>query len=65
MSANSYKECYKIKLTLTRKKKLVSASFRLEFTSAGKNSKQVLLHMTNVSDLGKTTHVLLFFLHPA
>lgn len=55
----------KSQLTLSRKKKLVSARFRLEFTSAGKNSKQVLLHMTNLSDLGKSAHVLLFSLHPA
>lgn len=65
MSANSYKGCYKINLTLGKKKKLVSTGFRLEFTSAGKNSKQTLQHMTNLSDLGKTTQVLLFFFHPA
>lgn len=64
MSANSYKESYKTNLTQA-KKKLASTGFRLEFTSAGKNSKQMLLHMTNLSDLGKTTHVLLFFFHPA
>lgn len=64
MSANSYKGCYKTNLTLHKKKKLVRTGFRLEFTSMGKNSKQMLLHVTNLSDLGKTTHVLLFF-HPA
>lgn len=65
MSANSYKGYYKINLTLGKKKKLVSTGFRLEFASVSKNSKQMLLHVTNLSDVGKTTHVLLFFFHPA
>lgn len=67
MSANSYKQCYKINLTLGRKKKESGSQywFQTGVHKYDKNPKQMLLHVTNFSDLGKTTCMLLFLFHPA
>lgn len=66
MSANSYKVCYKINLTLGKKEESGSQYwFQTGVHKYNKNPKQMLLHMTNFSDLGKTTHVLLFLFHSA